>query len=88
MIMNKSAVVHARLEPQVKKRAEGIFSKLGMSPTEAIRLFYTQVSLHKGLPFSVKIPNKLTRKVLKESQAGKNIEEFDSLEDMYASWDK
>jgi DNA-damage-inducible protein J len=86
--MNKSAVVHARLEPQIKKRAEGIFAKLGLSSTEAIRLFYAQVSLHKGLPFSVKIPNAKTQKVLKESQAGKNIEEFDSLDDMYASWDK
>ncbi|MCZ6673431.1 MAG: type II toxin-antitoxin system RelB/DinJ family antitoxin [Verrucomicrobia bacterium] len=86
--MKKSAVVHARLEPQIKKRAEGIFAKLGMSSTEAIRLFYTQVSLHKGLPFTVKIPNKQTQKVLKESQAGKNIEQFDSLDDMYASWDK
>ena len=86
--MNKSAVVHARLEPQIKKRAEVIFAKLGMSPTEAIRLFYAQVSLHKGLPFSVKIPNKLTQKVLKESGQGKNVEEFDSLDAMYDSWEE
>ena len=84
--MNKSAIVHARLEPLIKKRAEGVFAKLGMTSTEAIRLFYTQVSLHNGLPFSVKIPNSKTQKVLKGSRSGKNIEEFDSLDDMYASW--
>lgn len=85
--MSKSAVVHARIEPGVKKKAEAVFGKLGMSPTEAIRLFYTQVSLHKGLPFPLKIPNAETQQVLRESREGKDVEEFDSLDDMFASWE-
>jgi DNA-damage-inducible protein J len=58
-----------------------------MTSTEAIRLFYTQVSLHKGLPFAVKIPNEKTQKVLNGSQAGKNVQKFDTLDDMFSSWD-
>ncbi|KKL55729.1 hypothetical protein LCGC14_2252520, partial [marine sediment metagenome] len=41
--MEKSATVHARIEPKTKKKAEGVLKKLGMSPTEAIRLFYNQI---------------------------------------------
>lgn len=86
--MNKSAVVHARIEPQTKKEAEGVLRKLGMSPTEAIRLFYTQISLRGGLPFPVIIPNRLTRKTLKKSQKGEDVKSFDSLDEMFDSWEK
>jgi len=86
--MSKSAVVHARMEPQTKKKAERVLTQLGLSPTEAIRLFYHQISLHGGLPFEVRIPNEETRAVLKKSQKGEGVESFDSLEKMFASWKK
>lgn len=84
--MRKSAVVHARLEPETKSRAELILSKLGLTPTEAIRLFYRQISLYHGIPFPIKIPNRLTQKALKESATGKNVIKFDSLEALFKSW--
>lgn len=60
--MHKSAVVNARVEPHLTNMAENIFHKPGLSPAEAIRLFYVQVCLNKGLPFEIKIPNKTTQK--------------------------
>jgi addiction module RelB/DinJ family antitoxin len=38
----KTAVVHARIEPQTKQKAEGVLRKLGLTPTEAIRIFYKE----------------------------------------------
>ena len=84
----KTAVVHARIEPDTKARAEEILRALGVSPTEAIRLFYTQIVLREGLPFRVELPNKLTTDTLEKSHRGEDIEEFDSLEDMFASWER
>lgn len=86
--MNKTAVVHARIEPQTKKKAEGVLKKLGMSPTEAIRLFYKQICLRGGLPFPILIPNDLTRKTLANSAKEKGVESFDSLDEMFENWDK
>ncbi len=86
--MNKSAVVHARIEPQTKKKAEGVLRKLGLSPTEAIRLFYRQICLRGGLPFPVLIPNGLTTKTLEKSHKGDDVETFDTLEEMFESWEK
>jgi len=86
--MNKTAVVHARVEPQTKKKAEGVLRKLGISPTEAIRLFYRQICLRGGLPFPVLIPNDLTKETLDKSARGKGVESFDSLDDMFESWDR
>ena len=86
--MNKAAVIHARIEPKMKASAERVLQKLGLSPTEAIRIFYSQITLRQGLPFSVQIPNELTEQTLRKSRDGKEIEHFDSLDKMFASWDK
>ena len=76
------------MEPATKRKAENILNRLGLSPTEAIRLFYRQISLREGLPFSVQIPNKLTAETLRKSRAGKDVVKFESLDDMFASWEK
>ena len=84
----KTAVVHARIEPQTKRTAEGVLRRLGLTPTEAIRIFYKQISLRGGLPFPVAIPNELTACTLEKSRRGKDVQEFDSLEAMFKSWEK
>ena len=84
--MNKSAIIHARIEPQTKSLAERILQKLGVSPTEAIRMFYRQITLRHGLPFSVEIPNALTRATLEKSRKGEDVERHDSLDSMFESW--
>jgi len=55
--MQKVATINTRIEPKLKTQAENILRKVGLSSAEAVRLFYKQVCLHKGLPFEVKIPN-------------------------------
>lgn len=55
--MAKSANLYARIEPEVKERAERILSALGIPASNAITMFYKQVILNNGLPFEVKIPD-------------------------------
>lgn len=52
----KSANVAARVEPDVKAKAEEILSKLGISASNGINMFYRQVILWNGLPFRPSIP--------------------------------
>ena len=66
----KTASVHARIQPTLKLRAEAVLDKLGISTSEAIAMFFSQVALQKGLPFDVKIPNKTTRKAMLEARSG------------------
>ncbi len=84
----KTSAVHARIEPQTKEKAEEILRNLGLTPTEAIRIFYKQISLRGGLPFSVAIPNKLTVSTLEKSRRGDDVQDFESLEAMFDSWKK
>ena len=83
----KTAAVHSRIQPEIKEQAESILHRLGLSPTEAIRMFYTQITLRNGLPFDVAIPNEETVKALEDSRAGRNLERFDSVEELFESWD-
>lgn len=53
----KEAVVRARVESCLKEEAETVFQCLGISTTEAIRMFLTQVKMRRGLPFAVEIPS-------------------------------
>lgn len=48
----------AMIDMSLKIAAEKVFESLGLTPSEAIRLFYKQVELHQGLPFEVKIPER------------------------------
>ena len=84
----KTSVVHARIEPETKRKAEAVLRKLGVTPTEAIRIFYRQISLRRGLPFPVAIPNERTVRTIEKSRRGKDIQEFGSLEAMFKDWGK
>ena len=55
--MAKTETVYTRVEPELKANAEQILATLGLTPSEAINVFLNQVVLHKGLPFSVKVPD-------------------------------
>jgi DNA-damage-inducible protein J len=77
--MAKSEMIRARVEPELKHKAESVLENLGMTPTEAITLFYKQITLYRGLPFPVRIPNAATRKALQDARTGKDIERFDSV---------
>ena len=78
--MSKTATIRARVEPDLKREAETVFSELGLSATQAIRLFYKQVTLQHGLPFAVKVPNAETRAALRQAYDGEDLTEHESLD--------
>ena len=72
--MAKTAMITTRVDPDLKADAEKVLKKLGISTTEAINIFLSQVRLRKGLSFDVKIPNKTTLKAMKDAEEGRNQE--------------
>jgi hypothetical protein len=49
----------------------------------SLNLFFHQVKMRRGLPFSVEIPNEETLKTFSDSDAGKGLEESKSAKDMF-----
>jgi DNA-damage-inducible protein J len=76
--MSKTAMIRARINPGLKKDVEAIFRKLGMTSSDAINIYYSQVKLYRGIPFDVKIPNKETRLTFENTDKRKKIKGFSS----------
>ena len=79
--MAKTAMITARVEPELKANAEKILKRLGISTTDAISLFLSQIRLRRGLPFEVKIPNKATLESFRKTDEGKELNEYKSVDD-------
>lgn len=77
----KTAFVRARIEPSVKKKAEMVLSKIGMSSSEAINVFYRRIASDKGIPFSLNVPNAETRAAIENVRARKNLKTFKTQEE-------
>lgn len=54
--MAKTANIFARVEPDLKNKAEDVLVQLGIPMSNAIDMFLKQVVLQRGLPFDVKLP--------------------------------
>jgi len=81
--MAKTAMIRARTSPDLKSEVEGILKKLGLTTTQAINLFFSQVKLHKGIPFQIRIPNKTTLKTFKKTDEGNELVKCKDADDMF-----
>ncbi len=79
--MTKTATVRARMEPGLKRSAEAVLKKVGLTPRRGDHPIFRQVKLNDGLPFPVRIPNRKTQLAIREARAGKNLETFDTVAD-------
>jgi len=79
----KTATVRARVSPSVKKEAEKVLARIGLSSSEAINVFYTRIAKEKAFPFSLHVPNATTRRAIADARAGK-VREFKNLEEFAA----
>jgi DNA-damage-inducible protein J len=87
VMSKKTATVRARMEPGLKKETERILDQLGLNTTEAIRIFFKQVKLQRGLPFELKIPNETTQQAITDAKERKDLKEFKTPEEVFEDLD-
>ena len=79
-ITKKTAYIRTRVRPQIKKDAERVLNRLGISTTDAISVYLRQIALQGGLPFEVKIPNETTLRALaRPIKAMKSYRDVDTM---------
>jgi len=54
--MANTTAVYAHIDTALKENAEEILSQLGISPSSAIQMLYSQIVLTKGIPFDLRLP--------------------------------
>ena len=77
------ANINVRIDTNVKKNAEVIFARLGITPSAAISLFYNQVIRTNSIPFELKVdnPNNRTLSAINE------VEEMENNPEKYKGYD-
>ena len=53
----KTANVLARVEPDIKAKAEGIMAQLGVPASVVFNMLYKQIIMTKSIPFSLSVSN-------------------------------
>jgi len=67
--MNESTNVSIRMDVQLKKQAEELFSDLGLNMTAAMTMFLRQAVRTQGIPFEItRIPNAETIAAMLEAE--------------------
>ena len=81
--VGNTGMIRARVSPVLKTRVEYVLAKVGLTPSDAIRLFYSQIVLCKGIPFEVRIPNAVTRAALHEADHGIGLVRYKDTDEMF-----
>lgn len=55
--MANTSAVYARIDTGLKENAENILAQLGISPSSAIQMLYSQIVLTRGLPLNLYLPD-------------------------------
>ena len=83
--MSTTEMIHVRVDEDVKQQATDALAMMGLTLSEAVRVFLKRIAAEQAFPFALKVPNAVTRAAMEEARAmGKsrfaNADEmFDSL---------
>ncbi len=67
--MAATSMVHVRVDENIKLEATETLALMGLSVSDAVRVFLTRVVVEKQLPFTLKVPNPETHAAMMEADA-------------------
>lgn len=80
--MANTSAVYARIDSGLKESAEDILKQLGISPSSAIQMLYSQIVLTRGLPLDLYLPSKKPTAIGGMSREELNAELMDGVKSM------
>ena len=81
--MSKTTMITARVDPKLKRATEKVLKELGLTTSQAITLFFNQISLRQALPFAIAMPNTETAKAIESALAGIDLHEAESVDALF-----
>ena len=65
----QTSMLHIRVDDDIKEQATQALSDMGLSMSDAVRLFLRRVVIDQAFPLELKVPNAETRAAMEESRA-------------------
>ena len=83
-----SATIAFRVKPEIKRRADLLFSRLGMTTSTGMSVLLMQTLEHRGFPFPItlesndEVPNEVTRAAIDDLDTNRNLSRYASVDEM------
>ena len=79
--MATATMIHVRVDEQLKQNATQTLEAMGLSVSDAVRVFLTRVATEKAIPFDIRVPNPETVQAMEEARAG-SLKRFNSIDEL------
>ena len=83
-----SATIAFRVKPEIKKRADALFERLGMTTSTGMNILLMQTLEHRGFAAPVMLepdedfPNETTLSAIRDLDTERNLSRYDSVDSM------
>lgn len=84
-----SAQINVKIEKDLKQDVDNILHQLGLSTTDAVRIFFKKIKLTNGLPFDMvldqrhELKSSVKKQILTEEKNIDKLPHFKTTEDMF-----
>jgi DNA-damage-inducible protein J len=86
----QTSMLHIRVDEDTKEQAAEALNSMGLSVSDAVRLFLRRVVIEQAFPIELKVPNAETLAAMKESRKmmAKRNARFNSATELFADLEK
>ena len=74
-------------DPNVVQKAEAVFARMGLTPEEAVAIFYKQTALKGSFPITELVPNEETQELVHKARAGQDLVNVGSVSELIAEFE-
>ena len=85
--MTATTMMHIRVDEETKAEATRTLEELGLSLSDAVRLFLKRVVIEEGLPLTLKVPSHRTRAAIQEAKTV-GSPRFSTVEELFDGLEK
>lgn len=62
-----TTMIHVRVDEKIKAQATETLRSMGLTVSDAVRVFLTRIVADKEMPFAIKAPNEISRAAIAEA---------------------
>ena len=81
----QTSMLHVRIDDDIKAQANAALGHMGMSMSEAVRIFLHRIAVDQAFPLELKVPNAQTRLAMAEAEeiVRTNSTHFESIDELF-----
>ncbi len=85
-----TSMLHVRMDTEMKRKATVALAAMGLTASEAVRLFFHRIAVDQAFPLELKVPNPQTRRAMAESEEmmRRGTARFSSADEMFTELDE